>query len=109
MTNLFDSLINRVASFIASKGGFSHVIAVSFAVTILAYAQVPSFHLAVMHAYAALPAWAEDWVMAIIGLYAWYRTSNSPAGTLARARAIREGSNTPTVKEVDAADPNVTK
>ena len=107
MTNLFDSIINRVASFIASKGGFSHIVAASFAVTILAYAQVPSFHLAVMHAYAAFPAWVEEWATAIIGFYAWYRTSNSPAGTLARARAIKDSPDAPTTAQVDAADPKV--
>jgi hypothetical protein len=109
MSNLFDSLINRVASFIASKGGFSHIVAVLFAGALLAYANVPAFHTLVQHAYASLPAWAEEWVMAIIGLYAWYRTSNSPAGTLARARAIKDSPDAPTVKQVDAADPNVTK
>jgi hypothetical protein len=109
MTNLFDSLINRVASFVASKGGFSHVMAVLFAGAVLAYAQVPSFHALVQQVYAALPAWLEQWVLAGVGLYAWYRTSNSMAGTLARARAIKESPDAPTAKQVDAADPNVTK
>ena len=109
MTNLFDILINRFASFVASKGGFSHVVAVVFAGAVLGYAQVPAFHALVLQVYAALPAWLEQWVLAGVGLYAWYRTSNSAAGTLARARAIKDAPDTPTVKEVDAADPNVTK
>ena len=109
MTNLFDSLINRVASFVASKGGWSHFFAVVFAGAVLGYAQVPAFHALVLQVYAALPAWLEQWVLAGVGLYAWYRTSNSAAGTLARARAIKDAPDTPTVKEVDAADPNVTK
>ena len=109
MTNLFDSLINRVASFIASKGGFSHIVAVLFAGAILAYAQVPAFHGLVLHVYAALPAYDEEVVLATVGMYAWYRTSNSPAGTLALAREIKAAPDTPTTKQVDAADPNVTK
>ena len=109
MTNLFDSLINRAASFIASKGGFSHIVAVLFAGALLAYANVPAFHALAQHAYAALPASVEEVVLAIIGLYAWYRTSNSPAGTLALAREIKAAPDTPTTKQVDAADPNVTK
>ena len=109
MTNLFDSLINRVASFVASKGGFSHVVAVVFAGAVLAYAQVPAFHALVLQVYAALPAWLEQWILAGVGLYAWYRTSDSAAGTLARTRAIKAAPDTPTSKEVDAADPNVSK
>ena|ERR1035437_4053801 len=109
MTNLFDSLINRVASFIASKGGFSHVMALLFAGAVLAYANVPAFHTLAQHAYAALPSWVEEIATAVIGVYVWYRTSNSPAGTLAAARAIRQAPDTPTVKQVDAADPSVTK
>jgi hypothetical protein len=109
MTNLFDSLINRVASFVASKGGFSHVMAVLFAGAVLAYAQVPSFRTLAQHVYAALPSWVEEIATAVIGVYVWYRTSNSPAGTLALAREIKAAPDTPTVKQVDAADPNVTK
>jgi hypothetical protein len=109
MTNLFDSLINRVASFVASKGGWSHFFAVVFAGAVLGYAQVPAFHALVLQVYAALPSWVEEIATAVIGVYVWYRTSNSPAGTLALAREIKAAPDTPTVKQVDAADPNVTK
>ena len=109
MTNLFDSLINRVASFVASKGGWSHFFAVVFAGAVLGYAQVPAFHALVLQVYAALPAWLEQWVLAGVGLYAWYRTSNSAAGTLARARAIKDSPDAPTTAQVDATDPNVAK
>ena len=107
MNNLFDSLINRVASFVASKGGWSHFFAVVFAGAVLGYAQVPAFHALVLQVYAALPAWLEQWVLAGVGLYAWYRTSNSAAGTLARARAIKDSPDAPTAAQVDAADPKV--
>ena len=93
----------NIKAWFASKGGFTHVMAGLFAAAVLAFGAVPAFHTLCMNVYNALPGWLEDVIMAAVGLYAWYRVSLSPAGTVAASKAITNNGNAPTAAQVDAA------
>ncbi len=95
--------IANIQAWFASKGGFTHVVAGLALAAIGAYAAVPAFHALVQSVYAALPGWAEQVVLAAVGVYVWYHDSSSPAGTVAASKAIMSNGNAPTAAEVDAA------
>jgi hypothetical protein len=98
-----NTIIANIQAWFASRGGFSHVVAGLFLLAVGAFARVPAFHDLCMHVYRTLPAWAEECVVAVAGIYAWYHASHSDAGTLAVARVINSQPNAPTAAQVDAA------
>lgn len=73
------TLSEKFTAWLASKGGFAHVVAVVYAGAVLAYAAVPAFQQLCNSVYADFPAWAHEVLLAVFGLIAWYKT-NAPAG-----------------------------
>ena len=96
-------LIANIQAWFLSKGGFTHVMAGLVLAAVGAFGAVPAFHTLCMNLYRLLPGWAEQAILAALGIYAWYRVSRSPAGTVAAAKAIMANGNAPTAAEVDAA------
>ena len=74
MTAIWD----RIAKWLASKGGFAHVAAVIFASLMMAYTAVPEFHAWILGINAVLPGWLESTVVMLVALYAWYRNNGGP-------------------------------
>ena len=70
-------LWNKITTWFASKGGFAHVAAGLFAAAVLAYAQVPAFSKLVTDIYNLAPSWAHELALAFIGLYLWYKNTQS--------------------------------
>jgi len=97
-------IVAKAQAWALSKGGWSHAIAGIFGSAIVAYFACQPFHDLVLKVYALIPAWADSWILLLVGWYAWYHHASSPAGTMARARAIAANGNTPTTAQVDAAD-----
>jgi hypothetical protein len=64
-----------IQDWIASKGGFAHVVAVLFLGAVSAYASVPAFASLINHIYAAMPAWAHELLLAVLGVVAWYKNT----------------------------------
>jgi len=56
------------------------VVAGLFVASIAAYAAVPAFTTLVNNIYGILPSWSHQLILAILGLYAWYKRTSSPAG-----------------------------
>jgi hypothetical protein len=96
-------VIANIQAWFVSKGGVTHVMAVLFVGTVGAFGAVPDFHHLCLKLYHALPGWAEEIVLAAVGIYAWYRVSLSPAGTMAAARVVKTLDDVPSAKQVDAA------
>ena len=97
-------LIANIQAWFLSKGGFTHVMAGLFLAAIGAFGAVPAFHTLCMNLYRLLPGWAEQVILAALGIYAWYRVSRSPAGTVAASKVIMKDTATaPTAAEIDAA------
>lgn len=78
---MFKTLWNNVVAWFTSKGGFAHVIAAAFALGVLAYAQVPSFANLVTNIYNTMPTWAHEWILAAIGVWTWYKNTQSITGS----------------------------
>jgi ABC-type Co2+ transport system permease subunit len=98
------TIIENIQAWFLSKGGFTHICAGLFLAAVGAFGAVPAFHTLCMNLYHVLPAWAEQVILAAIGIYAWYRVSRSPAGTVAAAKAIMKDTATaPTAAEISAA------
>ena len=68
---------NAVVAWFASKGGVAHVVAVVYAAGVLAYAQVPAFTQLCNSLYGDLTPWEHEWLLAIVGLVAWYKTNSA--------------------------------
>jgi hypothetical protein len=66
----------KVQNWAASKGGWSHVIAIGFALAIAAYANVPAVHTLIIDIWAKTPPFLREIGLAAIGLYAWYKQNN---------------------------------
>ena len=74
MTNLW----NKLKAWAASKGGWAHVIGITYAVLVGAYAAVPQFHSLIISIWAYLPHWLIMTLAAVGPLVAWYKTTNYP-------------------------------
>lgn len=75
-------LWNMITAWFASKGGASHVLALTYIFAMAAYAAVPSFHALVISVHQALPAWVQELGTTALALVAFYKTWNGtkPAG-----------------------------
>lgn len=62
-----------VRQWLASKGGFAHVAAVSIAGLFTLYYSVPPFQHVVQTAYLDTPPWAHNVIEAALGIYAFYK------------------------------------
>jgi hypothetical protein len=65
--------MNSFKNWLASYNITTHSVTAAAAFLIAAFYAVPPFHTLVIHAYQALPGWAEETATAIVALYAWYR------------------------------------
>lgn len=74
-------MLQSIAQWFKSKGGFAHVAAAIFTAAMLAYAAVPDFHALVLQIHQALPAWLQELVTTALALYAWYKTTDAKPGT----------------------------
>lgn len=79
---------NRFTAWLASKGGAAHVIAAIYVFLVLAYANVPAFHLLVLNVHQALPAWLQELVTTTIALVAFYKTWSGGGSTKSASAAI---------------------
>lgn len=66
-------MFSVIKKWIASKGGWSHVIALAGLFCVGAYHAVPAFHALVLTLHAALPSWAQELVGVAAGLWAFYK------------------------------------
>lgn len=71
-----NTILEKIKAWATEKGGWAHIIAVVYAGAILAYGTVPSFHALVMDVWAHFPKWGSELTLAILGLIAWYKTTN---------------------------------
>ena len=65
-------MLVAIQKWLAAKGGFAHVVAAAYLFTIAAYAGVPNFAHALNLVYAQLPAWVHEFILAVLGVVAWY-------------------------------------
>jgi hypothetical protein len=63
----------RFSDWVASKGGWSHLMAGIYGGAIGAYAAVPAFHKLVIDAWAKTPTGVIEVLSAAAGIYALYR------------------------------------
>jgi hypothetical protein len=70
-----------IVAWFKSKGGFAHVTAAVYAMAVLAYAQVPAFQNLCNTVYGDMPSWLHEWLLAAVGIAAWYKTTNSAVNT----------------------------
>lgn len=97
------NLLNGIANWFKQKGGFSHVCAAIFLALMAAYAAVPAFHQMVNQIHDALPAWVQELATTALALYAWYKTTRSPVGTVIAARKILDSPDAPTASQIASA------
>ena len=97
------NLLNGIANWFKQKGGFSHVCAAIFVALMAAYAAVPAFHQMVNQIHDALPAWVQELATTALALYAWYKTTRSPVGTVIAARKILDSPDAPTASQIASA------
>jgi hypothetical protein len=82
-------MLQTIASWFKSKGGFAHVAAAVFASLMLAYAAVPSFHALVLQVHQSLPGWLQELVTTGLALYAWYKSNGTkPAAPINTSSTI---------------------
>jgi hypothetical protein len=74
---MFTKLWEWLDDWVASKGGYSHTVAIIFAGAVTAYAAVPAFAQLVNSVYAQTPAWFHQIALALVGLFAWYKNTQS--------------------------------
>jgi hypothetical protein len=88
------NLWNKFQAWLASKGGFTHVVGVLMILVTGAYAEVPAFSGAVNSTYNAMPPWSHKLVVLITALILWYRKS----GKTVVAALFKTTDTTTTVK-----------
>lgn len=98
------SLWNKFQAFLASKGGFTHIIVVAFLTGMTLYGAVPAVTNLFNSIYALFPPWGHQLILAIVGVVAFYKTTSSKAGIVAKAQIIMESPNPPTPEQVSAAN-----
>ena len=98
------ALWNKFQAWLASKGGFSHLMVVIFLTCMGLYSAVPAFANLLNSVYATLPTWAHEVILAVIGVAAFYKTTSSNAGIVAKAQVIMDSPNPPTPEQVSAAN-----
>ena len=98
--------MNSIKQWFASKGGYAHVFAAIFVGAMAAYAAVPQFHALVNQIHDALPAWIQELATTGLALWAWYKTTQSRAVTVASAKQILASPDAPTAAEINSATPN---
>ena len=67
-------MLSTIRNWIKSKGGAAHLVALSWAFLVAAYAMNSQFHAFVAGVEAALPGWAEDGLTLVVSLWAFYKT-----------------------------------
>ncbi len=63
---------NAIVNWLKAQGGVAHVLALSIAGAVAAYAAVPAFATLVNDLYATTPAWFHEIALAAIGIYLTY-------------------------------------
>jgi hypothetical protein len=92
-------MLTSIKAWVASKGGFAHVAAALFAGAIAAYAEVPAFHSLVVSIYNLIPASGHELILALLGLMAWYKnTQSKPNITVATTQTISQDTSDSSVK-----------
>lgn len=71
------TLWKNFQAWLESKGGFAHVAAGVWVGLVAAYAAVPDFTNLINTAYGATPSWLHQTLAALLGLYAWYKNTQS--------------------------------
>lgn len=61
-----------ITAWFESHGGFSHVVATVYIAVVAAYAAVPAFSQLINSAYSHTPSWLHQIAAAVVGLVAWY-------------------------------------
>ncbi len=95
--------MDAIKQWFASKGGYAHVCAAIFVGAMAAYAAVPQFHQLVNQIHDALPAYVQELATTALALWAWYKTTQSRAVTVAPAKQILDSPDAPTAAEINAA------
>jgi hypothetical protein len=63
---------NAMKKWLTNNTVTAHSIAAVFAVLVLLYAQVPAFTNLCNSLYTQSPTWLHEWILAVIGVLAWY-------------------------------------
>lgn len=66
-------MFEKIAKWFVSHNVTTHTIAAIFAMAVLAYAQVQSFHDLVLSVYSHIPSWCQQVIVTALALYSWYR------------------------------------
>ncbi len=69
--------MNAILKWVESKGGWAHLIALTYTALVLAYGAVPAFAALCNSVYGLAPAWAHEIMLAALGLAAWYKTTQA--------------------------------
>lgn len=84
--------LNSIKQWLASKGGFSHVVVGAYVALIALYAKAPAVASLLNTIYATLPAWSHEVILAVLGAAAFYSNSDAPTKANADAAADRAAS-----------------
>lgn len=71
-------MLNSIKAWVATKGGWVHVIVGAYFSLIFAYGSVPAFHTLVLSIWGSFPGWTREVGLAVIGMAALYTAPNSP-------------------------------
>jgi hypothetical protein len=96
--SVFNVLWNKFESWIASKGGFAHLVAAIYLGAIGAYAAVPAFEQLVDNVYGVMPHWLKLVALAVVGCIAWYRNNQASLDAPAVASALKPPTGAGTLK-----------
>lgn len=64
----------KIVAWAASKGGWAHIIALTWAFLLGAYEMVPQFHQFVVMVHQVLPGWLEMLITLAVSLWGFYKT-----------------------------------
>jgi hypothetical protein len=74
---MFNKFVAKITAWLASKGGFSHVVAAAYLAAVTLYASVPAFANLLNTIYGLVPAWGHELLLAVLGVAAWYRNGKT--------------------------------
>lgn len=66
-------MLEKFGAWMASHSITTHTIAALFAAAVLAYSQVQQFHDLVLSIYSHIPSGVQQFIVAALALYSWYR------------------------------------
>ncbi len=77
-------MLIALQKWLAAQGGLAHLVASGYLISIAAYAAVPAFAHLVNTVYSQFPQWAHEFVLALLGVIAWYTKTHKSIANVAQ-------------------------